>query len=390
METATLTSWTDEDGRVHVRNSERGTLDRCPQQWWWGWRDGLRAKETAQPLWFGTAIHEALAARYKKGTRRLSLARTIDVFNASADMEAEYIKAEVGLPDEEAWVAARELGESMLREYVGFYGKDEHWDVIATEQSFEIAVEYRWTEDNAWLKKRMRLCGIATDWFYINGTFDGVYRDLLDNKVKLMEHKTAKSISVGHLPMDNQAGTYWMVAQDVGRDQGWLGPKERIHEITYNFLRKAMPDGRPRDEEGYATNKPIKAHYIDALTEHYELTGKETLDTLKTLAEEQNLVVLGDRSMVQPSPLFERHPVRKTNAARKGQLHRMHQEVLRMNALITGSLEVTKAPSRDSCSWCPFKEMCELHESGHGWTEYRDAMFRSIDPYADHRKSASA
>jgi hypothetical protein len=71
------------------------------------------------------------------------------------------------------------------------------------------------------------------------------------------------------------------------------------------------------------------------------------------------------------------------------QLHRMHQEVLRMNALVVGALDITKAPSRDHCGWCPFREMCELHESGAGWTEFRDAMYRATDPYADHRKSAS-
>ena len=39
----------------------------------------------------------------------LTLKKTLAVFNSSADMEAEYIRAQVGEPDEEAWVEARAL-----------------------------------------------------------------------------------------------------------------------------------------------------------------------------------------------------------------------------------------------------------------------------------------
>jgi hypothetical protein len=51
---------------------------------------------------------------------------------------------------------------------------------------------------------------------------------------------------------------------------------------------------------------------------------------------------------------------------------------------------LTKNSGRDTCPMCPFKDMCELHESGAGWVEFRDAMYRSEDPYAVHRKDASA
>src|SRR4051812_39169325 len=112
--------WLDDDGRVHVRNSERGTLDRCPQQWWWAWREGLRPKETAQPLWFGTAIHEALADYYRPGRKRSK--DFIDKFRESADMEAEYMRVQLNGMDEDSFVEARVLGETMLTEYVNWYG----------------------------------------------------------------------------------------------------------------------------------------------------------------------------------------------------------------------------------------------------------------------------
>lgn len=388
--------WVDDDGVVHLRNSERGTLDRCAQQWWWHWREGLQPKETAKPLWFGTAIHNALADYYRPGKKRSK--DFIDKFRESADMEAEYVRTNVGSIDEEQWVDARELGETMLLGYRDHYQGDKHWDVIATEQPFELIIPYSWGSGMSWLVKKMKRAGINTDHFILNGTFDGVFRDNDDRKrIKLMEHKTAASISVAHLPMDNQAGTYHAVAQTVGRHQGWLGKSELIMGIQYNFLRKALPSDKPRDAQGYVTNQPSKDQLVEALDPHvqWEVGPRggvkyPTIAELQALAEEHGLTVLGARSKVQPPPLFERHMVRKSPRMRATQVERLNAEIMRMNAMVVGALPVTKSPGRNTCPMCAFKDMCELHEAGSGWTELRDALFRSSDPYADHRKSASA
>lgn len=377
---------------IRVRNSERGTLDRCPQQWWWSWRDGLKPKETAKPLWFGTGIHLALAHYYGEGKKRNK--DFIDLWRAFADEEAEYMRINIGGIDEDVYVEARTLGESMLIEYVNRWEGDKHWDVIATEQTFSLRIPfYAQDTDHPLLKEWLEA---QPEYFILNGTFDGVYYDKSDKKIKLMEHKTAASITTSHLPMDNQAGTYWMVAQSVGRDQGWLGPKDNIREITYNFLRKAMPDPRPRDADGYYTNKPGKPEYIEALKKAgYEFpTNTKGLDKYPTVAamaevaDDMGLTVIGPRSLTQPTPLFERFPVRKTTGQRKMQLRRLQAEVVKMQMYIDGVLPLTKAPDRGHCGFCSFREMCELHESGGGWVEFRDAMYRTEDPYADHRKSA--
>lgn len=380
--------WLDRDGVPHIRNSERGTLNKCPQRWWWSWRDGLRPKETAKALWFGEGIHLALAHYYAKGTKRRK--DFIDVWREFADAEAEYVRVNVGAIDEDVWVEARTLGEQMLQNYVKEYNHDRNWDVIATERSFSVRIPVvpRGVEvpEHSLLAKVISEYG---DYFILNGTMDGVYRDKSDKRIKLMEHKTAATISTRHLPMDNQAGTYWMVAQTVGREQGWLDPHETIKGITYNFLRKGLPDGRPRDEKGYATNKPTKEQYIAALEEAGvelpRLKKDQTVVVLSDLARDAGLVVLGVRSKAQPARLFERHDVRKTPSMRKMQLARIQDEYVRMAAYVLGELPLTKNTSRDTCPMCPFSEMCELHESGGNWTAFRDGLFRSEDPYADHR-----
>lgn len=385
--------WLDRDGVPHLRNSERGTLNKCPQRWWWSWRDGLRPKETAKALWFGEGIHLALAHYYAPGRKRRK--DFIDVWRAFADEEAEYVRANIGGIDEDKWVEARVLGEHMLQNYVKEYAHDRNWDVIATEQNFSVRIPVLGRNDKPSMLQK-KITKAWGDYFILNGTFDGVYRDTDDKRIKLMEHKTAGSISTRHLPMDNQAGTYWMVAFTVLRELGVLASNEQIQAIMYNFLRKAMADERPKDAQGYATNKPSKQDLIDALDPYVEWpTGPRggikypTIEAMEAkLAALKLPMPLGERSKSQPPPLFERHPVRRTKAMRATQLNRLRAEYVHMGAYILGELEVTKSPSRDTCPMCPFSEMCELHESGGDWVTFRDAVYRSEDLYVMHRKSA--
>src|SRR5690349_22689846 len=77
---------------IIIRNSERNTLKRCPQRWWWAWRQGLRPiGEISDALWFGTGVHLALAEWYcgpglKRGRHP---AETFDEWSAG---ELRYIK----------------------------------------------------------------------------------------------------------------------------------------------------------------------------------------------------------------------------------------------------------------------------------------------------------
>lgn len=377
-----------------LRNSERGTMDKCPQRWWWDWRDGLTPKETAKPLWFGTGIHMALAHYYKPGTKRGK--DMIDVWREFTKDEVDAIKVKGVEVNDDVWIDAVKLGEAMLTGYMQEYEGDKHWDVISTEQTFELKLPYDFSGLHPVIAEQ--LLKEYGEFFFLNGTFDGVYRDKIDKRVKLMEHKTAASISVGHLPVDNQAGTYWMVAGLVGVEQGWLKPKEQIREVMYNFLRKGLPDERPKDDKGYATNKPGKDAFVLAL----EADGHKfdtntrgnivipTVAVMEEIAAKRSLTVLGERSKVQPAALFERHPVKRTQSQRKMQLSRIQAEVTRMLMIKSGMVPLTKSAGKDTCGFCSFRDMCELHESGGDWEGYRDMMFRTEDKYADHRKSAAS
>lgn len=328
-----------------IRTSERKLKKRCGQAWYWAYREGLRKNgQEAVPLWFGTGIHECLAQWYERGSKRG--VHPADYWLDWVGEEERHVRTATNDDyNKDVWIDAHALGEAMMVGYVEKYGADDHWDVISTEQPFQLDIPY--PEGPGVYPGDRRILAIYA------GTFDGAYRDLRDDTIWLMEHKTAKTISTAHLPLDDQAGAYWAVATKVLIAQGLLKKGEKISGIMYNFLRKGMPDERDKNDKGEALNKN------------------------------------GSVSKNQPSPLFVREPVYRDRRERATQLRRIQVEALDMEFARNNPDMVTKNPTMD-CSWgCAFFEMCQLHEKGgDDWKEFRDGAFKVQDPYADHRKSA--
>ena len=353
-----------------LRTSERISFRRCPTRWWWGWREGLKPQGPPNDkLWFGQGMHLALALWYKPGHRRGIDPRI--TWRKFAEDDVVFIKSEYGEKyDPTKYVEATSFGEELLTNYLDHWGRDRKWDVVAPEQKFEVIVPD--SEGNPVVR--------------MLGTFDGVYRDLDDGRLKLMEHKTAAQIYTGHLELDDQGGTYLAVATHTLREQGLIGPDESVDEITYNFLRKGKKDERPVNDKGQATNKPTKAHYLAAMPDIQPNIG---LEAMSGIARQRGLIVLGDVSKDQPTPLFKRETVTRSRREQQSQLERIADEVEIMNLFRDGELAIYKNPTRD-CSWdCDFYQMCVLDESNpEDALEFRNAVYRVEDPYADHRKNA--
>lgn len=369
-----------------LRTSERSSFATCIQQWWWAWRQGLRPRGMAKtPLWFGTNFHVSLAEWYcgpgdKRGPHPAETWERL-----SKDI-LDTVRTRSLHDDEEAvYVDALHLGLVLAEEYVKFHGRDEHMLVIQPEQTFQMDIP--WPK----LPGRQAIYEVDSETNELlvryAGTYDLVWRHADTGQLALEEHKTAARVTTGHLPLDRQAGSYWAVASHTLRKQGLIGESETLAYIEYNFIRKSLPDERPTDAQGYALNLPLKADYYAALgiekgTPEFKLKKEE----LQALAEERGVEVLGARSTAQPTPLFERHKVYRTVKEQASQLRAIQDEAIHMRAVKDGLLPVTKATSRSCERMCDFYEMCLLHENGGNWKDYRDAMFKREDPYADHRK----
>lgn len=368
---------------MHLRTSERGSFKRCQKRWQWGIVEELSPRYPKSPLWFGSLVHIALAEWYLPGLARGP--HPAETFQSLMQDESHDRIVKVVLDSEEAekeYVDAMDLGVDMLQRYVQEYGRDDSWDVIGTEQSFQV-----------WIPK---LRSKVKRGIHYDGTFDGVYRDLATGNIMLMEHKTAAGINLNHLPLDYQAGSYWALAYTVLVAEGRINRSDKIRGIMFNFLRKAMADLRPQTQEGVYTNKPTKGHYHEAFKEAgFPLSAYHLLkvEDLKDLARRNSIKVLGDVSKSQPPPYFIRHPVYRSVRERRTQILRIQQDAWHIDQARrtdeTG-YPITKNPTKD-CSWdCDFFRMCQLDE--HGDQEAVEDMKASLyvrrDPYADHRKSA--
>lgn len=416
-----------------LRTSERGDFLRCQAMWWWTWREGLvPSGRVADALWFGTGVHIALAKWYcGPGAKRGP--EPAETWSQWAVEEMRGMKIDRLLDDESesVFIDAKVLGITMLEGYRKLYGRDDHKLIIQPEKTFRLRVP--WPQDQNlypedrphdfeptsasatvpagapanWRELVCSKCGagktspIHKPLFWYCGTYDSTWRHAETGQILLDEHKTAKAISIAHLVLDPQAGSYWAMAGRTLRDEGLIGPRERLAGIEYNFLRKGVPDERPRDAEGYYTNKPTKVHYLAALREHWRQSGtrtldddvkqagKKKLDDLEALALGNGILVTGERSKVQPAPLFLRHMVHRTSKERNSQLLRLQQEGLQMWALRDGVLPVVKNPTRD-CGFCRHNAMCELQEAGGNWEDFKSKAYKRADPYVDHREGVEA
>lgn len=369
---------------LEIRTSERRTFKRCPQKWEWAYKQGLKPHRESNPLWFGQAVHLALADWYKPGKER-GVHPSTTFSNVLEEGKVE--RFDTGNFDDMAeYAAALQMGVDMLNRYVDFYGDENEWECIQPEMSFQVWFPHP-------KKKELKR------WLRYLGTIDGVFRYVGETKgemrhgsIWLFEHKTAAGIQVNHLPLDDQAGSYWALAGMILRKRGILKAGETIDGIVYNFLRKATNDPRPQNSEGMYCNKPSKQNYLDQLTEAgIEVSAKMKVEELATVAYKNKVEVFGEVSKTQPPPYLERIPVFRSSGARKTMLSRIVAEGLHIEDARKAkpTLPIFKNPTKD-CSWdCEFFRMCQLHENQADWEDYRDITFRTWDPYKDHNIKAA-
>jgi hypothetical protein len=372
---------TTKPGLVLMRTSERSDFKRCQWLWYVRWVLGLTGNRVPTWAWFGTAVHKALEVRYPVGTKRGHMADVLAAFEAAVDGQVGKIYTQGQETDEEEVVNAIELGKAMLLGYSQRYGRDQHWQVIHTEQPFQIEVH-----DPKTGKLLLVYCG----------TFDMVVWDRSTRRFYVVDHKTRKAFPAvwTFYDLNDQAGSYLWVAPEILEHLGVFTRKDskRVEGLVFNVLKKALPDTRPKNAAGEATNKPAKVHYLNALTEFGFLSpdgktlSKATLPRLQELAAAAKIEVVGDVSAIQPGPLFHRYTSRRGPEERVRQARHVLNEAKHMNAVRTRKLPILKNKTEE-CVRCPLFDMCQLDELDPAQgLEYADAMLAYRDPYADHRE----
>jgi len=356
-----------------IRTSERGDFKSCMFYWYHHWHRGLTSPRVPTWSWFGTAIHKALEVRYPIGTKRGALPDVLEAFEEACGDEHGRIWEVGGDLDDEEVHDSMELGKAMLTGYVKHYDQDSRWQVIHTEQPFQIDVRDPRTG---------RLIAVYC------GTWDLFVWDRVDKVYRLVDHKTRKQFKTdwSFYDLNDQGGSYLWVAPQVLQHLGLLGPKDHIDGIVFNMLRKAMP--QPTAEDGIRYNLPKKKHYLEALRGTAPaLTGRETITILAEYARQAGIDVKGDARAVQPTPLFRRYTTHRGLEQRVNQGRKVLAEATHMDLVRRGRLPILKHPTED-CVRCPLFEFCQLDELDPEEAEgYAASMLVKRDMYADHREA---
>lgn len=356
-----------------LRQSERAAFKRCQWAWYKGYVDKIRPivehKDAAD---FGTLIHVALAEYYISGTKRGP--HPGDTFDKLAKDKVASIRTVEYTNDETVakWEDFHDLGLLLMDEYVNHYKGDPHWYILDAERRFDVVIPDVRIKPLVSEKGRRGFQPIVT----LVGTFDLCIRDLNDDSVKMVDHKTTTSMQTHHLTLDEQASTYIAVGTTALRHQGLIGPKEYIKGMEYNFIRKGKP-----------WKEPLKQALIDALVEDGELEDvikKRLKSDLVDLCDLKGITVKGEPS---DSPVFMRHYVPRSPKERQRQIVRISEEARVMDDVRHGRLPVLKTPQRD-CYFCQYFDLCELDESGGDTDYFIESTMKKIDPYADHREGA--
>lgn len=317
-----------------IRHSERVDFKRCPKKWYWHWRMGLFPKvQDYGALTLGIWTHAALAEWYG-GNRELELPRLFARIANDAMVKA----VDEGVPDfmlEKADESAA-LGEIMVTAYQKKWGDDPTVNVMATELPLEFPIR----DDAGTIVAIHKLKP------------DLIYESATDGNVWLMEHKTAKQIRLGHLPIDDQARPYAAMAEIAMRRIGLLAKHQHFKGVMYNFLRKALPDERTVNEKGQALNKN------------------------------------GTVSARQPSPVFVRHPVVLSRKAKQIALMRLQIEtrIITDYAAALRRKEINphhipKTPHSSCEKLCQYFSMCVVEEQGGDIKEMQRTMYHRENPY---------
>lgn len=357
------------DVPVLLRTSERSTYRRCQQKWYWKYHRLLSHPKPKGALTFGTLIHVALEGWYPPGVKRG--VNPVETFQSLYAVNSEQFSQ---WDDEGNKINALDLGVAMLEGYLKEYGTDDDIEIIAPEQTFAIDVM---DANGKYL-------------FTYVGKIDATARRRSTNRLLLLEHKTAKSVEEVRVNSGygEQGLSYLWAATIMLRDSGQIGPEEFFDGVLYNFLRKGIPDGRPRSDDGYYLNKPSKASLQLACKEN-ELPVKGTIVQLTERLRNvgwsvRDVQLLGEVSKVQHTPLFVRQEMVVRPPALARFEKRIRAEGWTMNLMREGKLPVFKNPTKD-CRWeCEFVDMCELHEMGGDWQSFAELELGTWQPYSDH------
>lgn len=314
--------------KISIHQSDKQLFKRCRRKWDLSspLRQRLEPKRVVDKLFVGIGVHKALEELYKHGKN------PVEAFSSWADKEIAKVRKEIGqlfVEQEEMLGQAIELGKGMLANY-------EIWCRKADPEFFVKVLS---------VERELSVPILTPRGHKARGTFgcriDQIVEDC-DELLWLMEHKTAASLEVAHLPLDEQVVCYLWAAQQ------FLGIK--LQGVIYNILLKKLPSKPQLLKNGTLSKKKISTTYgvYKKEIEHHKLEPEAYSEILQELKD-------------QDSPFFRREKIIKTQEEIAEIGRRIYDEYRDMR---NPKIAIYPNPTRD-CFWdCPFREVCIEMNSG--------------------------
>jgi hypothetical protein len=308
------------DDVLTVSWSELKTFQRCPKQHQYKYIERLVPKVKQRPLYLGNWVHAALQTHYDEGNWRRGHELYVKDWNSLFEEERLALRTRgksVSKP-------FPEIVEGIMKSYL-FYYKEDNWEVVATEQEFEVDTPLKIDG------KRVR----------IHGIIDLIIKDE-NGQMWVIDHKTAGNIpdATAFHAMDPQLMIYpWAAKQAWGYD---------VQGIFYNYVKSKAPGVPQLLKSGGLSRRKIITDY-PTLYRFYRDNGYDPRDFADQL-----------RPLRKRSPFLRRY--------------RYPREAVVTNEILLDSLATAKhiytdkrryrVITRDCATMCSYHDLCRAELNG--------------------------
>lgn len=381
---------------IPIHASDVSNFLRCRRYWDWSspTRTNLRHRVELYgvnaPMWFGTGIHYALEHFYNPLISR-DPAETFQTwfqlqwFGGEVDenflkmtydpkprvVDAGYGKTVYKIrglndllpdPDQDAWLAYRELGIGMMKFYETYAAKNDDFEVVAAESVFSVplgfeAIDLR--EESPNYNKKIEV--------HLRGKRDAIlyYPERRDPRTQfgIHDYKTAAKIDEDYflkLENDPQCTTYIMASIMEAKEHDL--PWTTITDVLYTALRKVYPKPPTITSRGFPS---INRNDESCTAEMFLDTVKEIglidwyHDDPKAQAYYDFLIEQGDGRFILREPAIRN----------EHQIKVAYEEAVDIAMeMLDPKTKIYKHPTGSSmCTRCAFRAPCLAKDDGSDW-----------------------
>lgn len=342
-----------------IRTSDRIGFKKCRRRWDWSshLRGNLEPIRQANPLWMGVGVHFALEDFHNENVYESPRRAFLAYAYACKQHNPNYLpmdwreltKLSVGMMDYyPIWLRSRDP----LKTYVVD-------GIPQVEVNFKIDIPL----DPELLARHGYTSAVYS------GTLDRVAIDD-DNRLWIVEYKTAKTIQTHFYATDPQVSTYVWACEHV-YDLPVAGVIYQQHRKDVPNLPRILKNG---SLSCAAQQKTTHRLYRKAIIDHYESVDKapaKIVDCLNNLAAEEN---------EDYDDFIRRDKIYRNTKTSEAEAQKILLESVDMTNL---DLSLYPNPTRDCAHMCPFLTSCVTLDDGGDWEYEMSLDFQKRDPNYD-------